>query len=130
MISILALASTLAVGLAAAVPAPDYVSPVTVLRPQNATMEQFEHDFRDLCPQYYGESEVTDQPVYIDTTFEVSLDQGNDQWSGRRADVSCVYQTSRTEYINIGIDVAEALGGDTLVTISPIEMGSVDPVRA
>ncbi|WVQ94390.1 hypothetical protein IAU59_001469 [Kwoniella sp. CBS 9459] len=116
--------------LVTAVPAPEYVPPVTVFRPENKTFDEFKYEFEDLCPRYYGESEVTDRPVYVYVAFEVSVSQGNDQWTGRRADVSCIYQNPTTEYVNIGVDVAMALGGDAPITIDPIETGTNGPVKA
>ncbi|OCF34560.1 hypothetical protein I316_03601 [Kwoniella heveanensis BCC8398] len=129
-LALVSLLAAVGVNLVVAVPAPEYVPPVTVFRPENKTMEQFKYEFHDLCPRYDGESEITDRRIYVYTTFEVSADQGNDQWTGRRADVSCVYQYTTTEYVNIGIDVAMTLGGDAPVTIDPIEMGRGGPVRA
>ncbi|KAK6904636.1 hypothetical protein I204_06763 [Kwoniella mangroviensis CBS 8886] len=99
----------------------DFPPPVEVIRPENKTTEQFKQEFLELCPKYYGESEVTDRPIFVFEDFQESFDQ--DQWAGRKADVSCIYQYPTAEYQNIGVDVAMALGGDGIITIDPIETG-------
>ncbi|WWC57524.1 uncharacterized protein I303_100056 [Kwoniella dejecticola CBS 10117] len=101
--------------------APNYPEPVFVLKPDNSTMDQFREDFLVLCPQYYGDSEITDQPIFIFETFQERFEK--DIWHGRKAAVQCIYQLPTAEYQNIGVDVARALGGDGLIFIDPIEGG-------
>ncbi|WWC57525.1 uncharacterized protein I303_100057 [Kwoniella dejecticola CBS 10117] len=97
----------------------DSPAPVEVIRPENVTTEQFKQEFLELCPKYYGESEITDRPIFVFEDFQESFD--DDAWKGRKADVSCIYQYPTAEFQNIGVDVAMALGGDGIVHTLPIE---------
>ncbi|WRT63151.1 uncharacterized protein IL334_000054 [Kwoniella shivajii] len=111
----------IALGVTAKPIQPSYPPPVEVIRPENKTMEQFKQEFLELCPHFYGESEVTDRPIFVFEHFQESFD--DDAFAGRKADVSCIYQYPNAEYQNIGVDVAMALGGDGIITIDPIEGG-------
>ncbi|WWC67370.1 uncharacterized protein I206_101278 [Kwoniella pini CBS 10737] len=103
----------------------DFPGPVEVIRPENITTEEFKQEFLELCPKYYGESEITDKPIFVFEDFQESFDQ--DTWQGRKADVSCIYQYPTAEYQNIGVDVAMALGGDGIVHTLPVEDSSDAP---
>ncbi|WVW81200.1 hypothetical protein I302_103191 [Kwoniella bestiolae CBS 10118] len=103
-------------------PKPEYPEPEFVLRSDNVTMDEFEVQFLDLCPRYYGESEATDQPIFIFQTFQERFEK--DIWHGKKAAVQCIYQYPTAEYRNIGVDVAIALGGSGLVfpDVPPVDL--------
>ncbi|WWC67371.1 uncharacterized protein I206_101279 [Kwoniella pini CBS 10737] len=118
---ILAIISSLIIGISGKPIHPTYPEPVFVLRPNNITMDQFKEEFLVLCPKYYGNNEVTDQPIFIFETFQERFEK--DIWHGRKAAVQCIYQFPTAGYQNIGVDIARALGGDGLISIDPIEGG-------
>ncbi|KAK6904635.1 hypothetical protein I204_06764 [Kwoniella mangroviensis CBS 8886] len=115
--SIIALFFSLALsGTAKSVdPQPNYPEPEFVLRPDDVSMDEFEKQFLDLCPRYYGESEATDRPIFIFQTFQERFEK--DIWHGHKAAVQCIYQVPTGEYWNIGASVATDLGGSALATL-------------
>ncbi|ODN86813.1 hypothetical protein L198_07175 [Cryptococcus wingfieldii CBS 7118] len=116
--------------------ADEYPGLARVIKPAGMTMAEFQDAmrkvadnapcfgvgvdrFEDLCPRFYGDQQEGDYPRWVRTSF-----QAENLGSVKRYDpndvatVNCVYQPSQAKVLtNIGIDVAEALGGDGIYTI-------------
>ncbi|TYJ53811.1 hypothetical protein B9479_005572 [Cryptococcus floricola] len=99
--------------------ADEYPGLARVIKPAGMTMAEFKDAFEDLCPRFYGDQQEGDYPRWVRTSFQAeNLDSVKRYDPNDVATVNCVYQPSQAKILtNIGIDVAEALGGDGIYTI-------------
>ncbi|WWC57527.1 uncharacterized protein I303_100059 [Kwoniella dejecticola CBS 10117] len=85
---------------------------ILVFRPWCQTMDQFEENFKKLCPIWIPPPTVSDGYYYSSTTFKKGdKDGSSDDWLAR---VNCLYVTLGNT-INAGAAIAESLGGYAVV---------------
>ncbi|WVQ94391.1 hypothetical protein IAU59_001470 [Kwoniella sp. CBS 9459] len=87
---------------------PLYSNDILVAKPDNLDMGDFETQFRNLCPVWVPEPEVSDGFYYDSTTFIRGGTDGNSP--DYLAQVNCLY-TTRGAQKNVGFEIVTYLGG-------------------
>ncbi|OCF44992.1 hypothetical protein I317_01043 [Kwoniella heveanensis CBS 569] len=87
---------------------PTYSNDTLVGKPDRLSMDEFETQFRNLCPIWIPEPEVSDGFYYDSTTFIRGGSDGNSP--DYLAQVNCPY-TTRGAQKNVGFEIVEYLGG-------------------
>ncbi|WVF66778.1 hypothetical protein IAT40_001520 [Kwoniella sp. CBS 6097] len=85
-----------------------YSDDILVAKPDRLDMDDFETQFRNLCPIWVPEPEASDGFYYHNTTFVRGGTDGNS--SDYLAQVNCLYTTRGAEK-NVGFEIVSYLGG-------------------